>query len=757
MPRHNSRHLARNTPSTPPSSKRKRNKWVRRAKLALCLLLVFVSIGVVSASLYAKRQLDWAAGVVPELPEKMVVLSAEPTLILDRNGTVLETIQTEFRKPVRLKDVPDKVIKATLAAEDKRFYNHQGVDYWAMGRAFVTTATGKRVEGASTITMQIAKRVFTNSEKTLDRKAQDIALAIMIEQKLTKEQILELYLNQIYYGSGAYGISAAAEVYFGKKLDDLSVGEAAMLARCVRRPSQDNPFADQETALRNRTIVLDIMRDEGWVSQTEFEKFKKEPLKLNKTRKESSKERLAPYFCDYVRAYIKDKFPDLDLSKGGYRIETTLDWKLQKVSEQNVRQMVAQNRHLRITTSAFVLLDNEGRVLAMVGGPDYKKNQFNVITQGRRQPGSSFKPLVYATAFEVGALHPGGSVSNAPYLIPTDNGRGKRYVKGGGKGGSVSIRTAIASSINTPAMWACKEAGVENVVQMAHQAFGIKSELPVVESIALGADEVTPLEMAVAYSVFQSGGDRVEPFGVAKIIGPDGVPLLINHPNPARRQLSAASAQGIDACLRAVVTGGTGRAASPVTNARGKTGTTSDNKDAWFCGYTDKYIGVGWVANATVEKNGRVRYAPMDDYVMGGHLVAPMWKRILQKAQDLYGEDARKMNGVRDIGTTEDSEPDVTNATNEPSEEPAVVDDSSPTIPEPGTGEDTAPDAAGGNTAQPEEPLKAPSQDDGGAQVVFVEICADSGARASIYCPERVRRAFRSGKEPKGRCRIHHA
>lgn len=714
------------------------------------------SIGIVSASLYAKKQLDWAAGLVPELPEKMVVLSSEPTLITDKNGVVLETIQTEFRKPVKLQDVPELVVHATLAAEDKRFYTHQGVDYWAMGRAFASTVSGKRVEGASTITMQIAKRVFTSFEKTLDRKVQDMALAIMIERKLTKEQILELYLNQIYYGSGAYGISAAAEVYFGKKLDDLTAGEAAMLARCVRRPSQDNPFADEKTALRNRSIVLSIMRDEGWISETTFEKSKKEPLKLNKARKESSNERLAPYFCDYVRSYMKDKYPDIDLSKGGYRIETTLDWKLQKICEKNVRDMVAKNRHYRITTSAFVLLDNEGRILSMVGGPDYKKSQFNVVTQGRRQPGSSFKPLVYATAFEVGALHPGGSVSNAPYAIATDSGRGKRYIKGGGKGGSVSVRSAIANSINTPAMWACKEAGVENVVQMAHQAFGIQSELPVVESIALGADEVTPLEMATAYSVFQSGGDRFEPFGVDKIIGPDGVPIAVNHPDFARRQLSSASAEGIDVCLRAVVTGGTGRrAGSGTVNARGKTGTTSDNKDAWFCGYTDKFIGVGWIANASYLKGGRVRYEPMHSYVMGGHMVAPMWARIISQAQEMYGEKARRMGSYHDLAPDED-QPVRDEPQQEPSEEPAITTDASPDIPELGSEGDNAPDAAGGNVVPPIETPQVKPEDDGG-QVVFVEICADSGARATIYCPERVRRAFKLGKEPRGRCKIHHA
>ena len=398
----------------------------------------------------------------------------------------------------------------------------------------------------------------------------------------------------------------------------------------------------------------------------------------------------------------------------------------------------------------------------MVGGPDYRKDQFNVVTQGRRQPGSSFKPIVYATAFEYGALNPGGSVSNEPFLIRGASGR--RYVRGGGKGGSVSVRSAIAFSINTPAMWAGKEVGIANVVRLAHTAFGIESELPAVDSLALGAGEVSPLEMAVAYSLFQSGGDRVKPMCVSKVIGPDGLTYRLNNPEFERRQISSSTAEGIDSCLRAVVTSGTGRAAGNATNARGKTGTTSDNKDAWFCGYTDKFIGVGWVANKQIDDSGRVRYRPMNDYVMGGHMVAPMWAKIVGKAQDLFGEEHRSMRSNR--VSDERSSRNETEPVEEPDQGAAAqpgAEDMTGTTGDEGPVEDNRDAASGGANETPtaggtdKKPEKEKSIDGegGGEKVVFVEVCADSGMRASIYCPERIRRAYRAGGEPRGRCRTH--
>ncbi len=747
---------------TAPKKVKSKSKWLKRLKVISLLAFVPLTIGTIGATIYAQKQLNDAAKLIPNLPEVMKIVASERTVIKSQDGKILESIATEFRRPIRIQDAPNKIIKATLAAEDKRFYQHSGVDFYGMGRAVFSTVSGKRVEGGSTITMQIAKRVYTGNSKTMDRKIKDMALATMIERQLSKEQILELYLNQVFYGSGAYGISAAAEVYFGKKLDDLTWSEAATLARCVRRPSDENPFTNLKVAVRNRNAVLGIIKDEGWMTEDEYSKALAEPLKLKKARAEVSTERFAPYFCDYVKAWIKDNLPDIDLTKGGYTIETTLDTNLQKYAEKQVSNMVRRNKGLRITTAAFVLLDNEGRVLSMVGGPNYNKNQFNVITQGRRQPGSSFKPLVYATAFEYGALSPDGYVRNDPYMIHDDAGH-RRAIKGGGKGGEVSVRSAIAQSINTPAMWALDKVGLNNVINMAHGAFGIKTDLPAVESIALGADEVTPMEMATAYSVFQNKGDRFTPFGVARVIGPDGIPIKIVNPEFSRRMLSPSAAEGIDMCLRAVVTSGTGRGAGSVTNARGKTGTTTSNKDAWFCGYTDKFVGVGWVANEVRTESGRTTYKAMDSYVMGGHMVAPLWADIVGYAQDVVGEESRHIRGYADSGSKEEKtdeipteEPDqgLGNQDAAPDSDPAMNSEDAPSE-KPDEGADPPLKEGTKKPANIPKSENSEKRTDQNERIVFVEICADSGQRANIACPERVRRAFKLGSEPKGRCKIH--
>jgi penicillin-binding protein 1A len=717
---------------------RPRAKWPIRKKLKTggCALLALVNLSLIAGSLYAVRRLDEAAVLVPNLPDVMRSLTTRPSQIVSRDGKVLEEVVTEFREHVLFDQIPPKVVYATLAAEDKRFYDHMGVDPFGMGRALVTTLSGRRMEGGSTITMQIAKRVYTSSAVSIDRKIQDIALATMIERQLTKDQILELYLNQVYFGAGAYGVSAAAEVYFGKSLDKLTWAEAALLARIVRRPSDENPFVNLKRAVENRDLVLGIIREEGWMSEAEYREALAEEVKLRADRPRAiSGKRLAPYVVDAARSWIRHRYPEIDLSAGGYRVELTINTEMQAFAEKAVQQMVQQHRRLRITTAAFVIMDNTGRILAMVGGPDYNKNQFNVVTQGLRQPGSAFKPFIYAAAFEYGALSPYGSVSNEPFLI-RDRGT-QRYIRGGGKGGSVSVTTALAKSINVPAMWAQRAAGTENVIAVCKNSFGFTSRLDPVQTLALGAEEVYPIEMASAYSVFQSGGDRVSPFLVSKIIGPDGLPIYQAEPVYHRRVLSSMAAEGIDRALRAVVTSGTGTRAGRALNARGKTGTTSDNKDAWFCGYTDRFVAVGWVANEVKTPSGRTRYEKMDDSVMGGQVVAPLWAEIVSYAQKLFGEKPRVVSrgsvdadGEREAPTT-------------PPENVKPPNDRNP-------GANMGDDASFPEVVPPLEPAPAETEN-----LVTVEVCVDTGRRATAYCPSRIKRAFTKGQEPKAECTAH--
>jgi penicillin-binding protein 1A len=595
--------------------------------------------------------------------------------------------------------------------------------------------------------MQIAKRVFSGDAKTLERKARDMALALQIERTLTKDQIFEFYVNEVYFGSGAYGIGAAADVYFGKTLDQLTVAEAALIARCVRRPSDENPYADLKTAVFNRNLVLDTMLEEGWISPKQHREALDEPVRLRKERlRLGASSKLAPYFVDFVFQELKRAVPEAELMRGGYRVVTTLDYELNEYAEAQLREWVRRYRGSRVTTGAFVVLGQDGQVLAMVGGRDYKARQFNAVTQGQRQPGSAFKPFIYAAAFDKGVLSPYGSVSNAPFMIRDDRGV-RRPISGGGKGGSVSVRSAMAMSINTPACWAIKMVGYHNAVDFAKTRFGFSSELPAVPTLALGSGSVSLMEMAVGYSVFQSGGDRVAPYAIVSVTNAEGETVYTGGPSVERLVLSSTAARGVDMCLRAVVTSGTGRAAGSVRNARGKTGTTSDNKDAWFCGYTDRLIGVGWVGNEYETSEGTLRYGSMSPGIMGGYIVAPLWARIVGHAQAKYPEPSRSHEGGGAVESGEAVRP-RTRPEPEPDLVPEATEDEDP----PAT---TIEEVPTDDTREQPVPSDPPPDDPPPGELVVVEVCADTGARASAYCPERSRRRFAPGSEPRGRCPQH--
>lgn len=727
--------VAKAKPSPSAESKAPASKWWRRLKIAFVLGLVVFNCMVVTGTFYGIQRLEAAAAVVPNLPDIMSDIIKRPSQIVSADGVVLFTVAAEYRDPVRRDQIPQRVVNATLAAEDVRFFQHAGVDPFALGRvAYLTLREGGTTQGGSTLTMQLAKRVYTSPQKSIDRKVQDMALATMMERMLTKDQILELYLNQIFYGSGAYGVGAAADVYFGKKLDDLTIAEAALLARCVRRPSHENPFVNPEKAISNRNVVLGLMRSEGMISEAEYKSAKNEKLTLRKERPTTvSGVKVSPYFVDYILHQIRTEMPEIELSSGGYRVQTTLNYKMQMAAQTEVKETLRRKAGADVNTAGCLVLDADGGLLVMVGGADYNRNQFNVVWQGKRQPGSAFKPFVYATAFEYGALSPRGSVRNDPYYYKWS--RPRRKVQGGGSGGSVGVVGAIASSNNTAAVWASEAVGRENVVNLCRTAFGMQSKLLPVESMALGSNEVTMLEMAEGYSVFQQHGDRLTPFAIRRIYGPDGLTIKRFEANRVRRVISADTADDMDACLRAVVTRGTATAAGRVKNARGKTGTTSSHKDAWFCGYTDKFICIVWIANEKKGADGRWAALPMRG-VFGGKVSAPLWADIMVEVQNIAGEEARSFkNGFSGPAISlpkpkDETTDDVVPETPPEDIDPGVVD-SPPVIVPPDPGET------------------------GGQNLVYVEVCADSGQRASVYCPERGKRPFVAGTEPGGSCKVH--
>lgn len=705
------------------------------------------------------------------LPEVMAEVSRNPSVIVSADNKVLYSVSSEYRQPVKFAEIPKIVIDATLAAEDKRFYDHPGVDYWALARSAVANVReGRTSQGGSTITMQVVKRVYTSTERSMGRKLDDVALAIAVERQLNKNQILELYLNQIYYGSGAYGIKSAADVYFSKPLDKLTVAEAALLARCVRRPSDENPFHSPKRAIENRDVVLGIMRDEGMIDAKTYEKSVNEPLKLN-PRPPGTGARLirAPHFVMAVlEDELKRRVPGLDLSRGGYRVETTLNTTLQSEAERQIADLVARNRSRKVNNGAFVLLDRDGRVLAMVGGVDFHKDQFNAVTQGRRQPGSSFKPFVYATALASGAIGPHDSISNEAYVLQ-DPVTGKVWApknSGGKVGGSVSVRSAISLSINIPAVRVMEKVGPSAVVAATKSVFGFHSDLPAVMSLALGSGEVSPLEMAEGYSVFMLRGDRFEPYMIRRVIGPNGEVVKDFQPNIRRNVLSKEVATQMDSFLRAVVTSGTATKARVIDDARGKTGTTSDNRDAWFCGYTDELIGIGWVANPQREGNRWV-YEPMASSVFGGKVTVDAWIGVMKKAQAMLkdGSLRKRFDGktefddmsVKDVVVEPAPIPDENPVPEEQNDHTPVFPDTVPPI---GTTPAIPPDGPPIDPTRRTEPppKETPPRGDPPKKeekTVSVEVCVDSGLRANRYCPETVTRKFAAGKEPKRTCNLH--
>jgi len=718
-------------------------------------------------------------GRIAELPKLVAELRKEPTQILsaDDPPVVLYTMATEHREPVSWPEIPKVVKDATICAEDTRFMNHSGVDGRAILRAlWANLRAGSVKQGGSTITQQVAKRLLTSGERTWRRKLEDACLAVLIERKYTKEQILTIYLNQIFYGAGAYGIKAAAQEYFGKPLDKLTIAEAALLARCPRRPNDENPFVDPKAAQENRDDVLRIMREEGYITEDQFRQAVAEPIKLRPKPVQNSGFRYAPYFVTYVLEQMRREFPDEDFARGGYKIYTTLRVDAQASAERALRETIKRYRSRKVTEGALMVMDLQGRIIAMVGGLDFKRSQYNVITQGRRQPGSAFKPFVYSAALEMGTISPDSYVSNEPFVWK-DPSTGRVWKpKGGGHGGSVSVMTAISRSINVPAVWVCSEVTPQAVVRFANDQFGFKSKLYPVLPIALGSSSVKPIEMAEAYSVFANQGSRATPFGIKRVVDNQGAVVREYSPVVATNILSASTSEAMDSFLRAVVTRGTGTAASDIANARGKTGTTNDFKDAWFCGYTDELVCVTWVSNATYDpkRTPPYRYGSMDG-VFGGEVCARMFSAAMKPIQKLIGEtdNGRKFRSF--AGGSNDGKVAVLIC--EDSGERAIPGKCPHTKMEylskdeaaqlgrcsfHGAGEQPP------DTNVPDNPPtdEAPPPDNGTpppnshvetapVASVTVEICVETGMLASPYCPVKRVATFPKGKEPTSICTKH--
>jgi penicillin-binding protein 1A len=510
------------------------------------------------------------------------------------NGTVLQQVGDATRERVAIDKIPPYVVNAFIASEDRRFYQHKGVDYQGILRAVARNVTsGGLMEGGSTITQQLARMVFLNQERSLDRKLKEAILAQKLEREVDKRKLLEHYLNLVYLGSEAYGVADAAWVYFSKPIDKLTLGEAAMIAGLPPAPSYYSPLINPDLAQQRRNIVLSRMQEQGYISAQEADAAKAEPLKLKKaTPKKLFSD--SPYFTDYVQQQLPNLVAKDDLEAGGLTIETTLNATWQKAAEKAVKEAIELDGPAEgFGQAALVAIDpSNGEIRAMVGGDDYYKNsQFNRVTQAQRQPGSTFKTFVYTAGIAAG-FSPYRSYADERFVV--DGYEPKNY--GNKYSGWLDLRQALTKSANVVAVRLLLDVGFEPALKMAKN-MGIESKLTGTYSLALGAYEVNLLELTSAYGTLAAQGIHTPPHGIRRIVNSSGK-VLYNVDVQSKRVVDPTTSSIMTWLLESVVTNGTGQPAQlPDRQVAGKTGTSEKARDLWFVGFVPQVVAGVWLGN----------------------------------------------------------------------------------------------------------------------------------------------------------------
>jgi penicillin-binding protein 1A len=541
----------------------------------------------------------------------------QPSLtILARNDTVLATYGDLFGRPLSLRQMSPYLPQAVIATEDRRFYSNFGVDPIGILRAAMADlAAGHIVEGGSTITQQLARNLFLTPARTFTRKVREILLALWLDHRFTKNQILEIYLNRVYFGAGAYGVDAAAHRYFGVSARRLTLYQSAELAGLLQAPSRFDPLHDPREAAVRTDQVLANMVATGFITAREAATARHAGAGLEVNRAAPVSHRGVRYFTDWIAEQAKDYVGDRNRD---LTILTTLDPRLEAEAVAAVDDTIARyGRRARASEGALVALSPQGAVRAMVGGRDYDDSQFNRATAAERQPGSAFKPFVYLAGLEAG-LRPDDQFVDRPIRI--GNWRPRDYDRH--YYGAMTLTKALAQSINTIAVQVALRAGLANVVAVAHR-LGIVSPLTPEPSLALGTGAVNLLELVSAYAPFANGGIGVWPYGITEIRDDRGRVLFRRNGSGAGRVISPAYVGMMNTMLSAVIRDGTGRRAALPRPAAGKTGTTQDYRDAWFVGYTANLVAGVWLGNDDDR--------PMNG-VTGGSLPAAIWHRFMLAA-----------------------------------------------------------------------------------------------------------------------------
>ncbi len=667
------------------------------------LLVLAVGLGGVAAMLYSVSRM------LPPGDEIGTFLPHEATLIYSADGQLIARIYEENREAIQITDIPKILQDATVAIEDSRFYTHAGVDLKGIARALWVNLRGGRLsQGGSTLTQQLATSIYLTRQRTVSRKLQEMLLARELERRKSKEEILELYLNQVYYGSGAYGVKAAARAYFGKKPADLTLAEAALVAGLPQRPSAYSPHENKQAAINRRDVVINRMAELGYITLEQARQAKSEQPNIVNVHTASARLKKAPHFVDYVVKQL-EAMPAIGHEKiyqEGLKVYTTLNMAIQGTAERSLRERYDEERShgKHISEGCVVVLDpHTGYIKAMVGSVDYYRSQFNRVVQGvGLQPGSAFKPFVYTAAIDSGKFTPNSYLQDTPLSFP-DGWKPRNY--DGRYRGRVTLRQAVEQSINMPAIRTIQAVGVDKVIRYAHR-MGIKRPLGRDLSLALGTSTVYPLEIASAYGVFATGGRHAEPISIAKVVGREDQVLVDNRPQ-VTTVIPPETANTMADILRGVVTRGTGRRAAVIDGAAGKTGTTQNVKDAWFVGFTKDLVAAVWLGNEDER-------ASMGSHVYGGTVCAPIWVDVMKTALPIIARAKQRDGGSVHVAQA-------------------------------------AEERERRSTAEERRRLRREIDRD---TTVYRNICLESGQLATSGC-RRSRVGFARGSEPTAACPIH--
>ena len=596
--------------------KRKKHPIFKAFKIIILLGTAFILAATVSFNLYLSSlqpipNLDgWKPNIV--------------TKFYSHDGEIIKTFTAYTYSKVDMKNVPQDFINALIATEDKNFYNHRGFDLVGLARSTVNNLiAGRVVQGASTITQQLARILFLSNEKTFDRKIKELVTAVQIEKTISKEKILEMYMNNVYLGSGAYGVEGAAEIYFNKKLKDLTLPELALIAGLPQAPSVYSPFNNLDLAIKRRNQVLLRMYKMKYITKEQYEKAKEAKVVLSTIPRFYTTNK-APYFCDLVLKELAALgLSETDISQGGYEVVTTLDSKAQRAANEAIlRNLTAyglRGNNQQAAVYSFSPID--GRILVYAGGKDYTKSQFDRI-EAIRPIGSAFKPLVYAAAIEKG-IKPNDLIDDEPVTLGgwSPHNYGNKYR------GKIPVHKALTVSSNVCAARMIEKVGIRSVIQLA-RVLGISTPLAFDYTIALGSNGVKLSEITKAYGAFANGGYVVQPYAIESIKDSRGKVIYRAPKVKISHQLSYNTAAIMTAMLKNVIKGGTGAAANIGKPAAGKTGTTDDNRDASFVGYTPHIVTGVWVGNDDNTVN--------PPSVQGGTVPAIIWRDVMKVATEPY-------------------------------------------------------------------------------------------------------------------------